>query len=126
NDNRIAARVGPSPMPLSSWIAARVFIWVPKETCTTTKPIFHRTDLVLHAPHGPFLPDPLAYDHPIWHHPIWMDIRPNLDPSSETPLYRQLATFIQDLVRTGRLSPGDRLPPTRDLAGQLSLNRTTV
>src|ERR1035441_770343 len=64
--------------------------------------------------------------HPIWHHPIWMDIRPNLDPASETPLYRQLASFIQDLVRTGRLSVGDRLPPTRDLAGQLGLNRTTV
>ena len=55
-----------------------------------------------------------------------MDIRPNLDPASETPLYRQLASFIQDLVRTGRLSVGDRLPPTRDLAGQLGLNRTTV
>jgi 2-aminoadipate transaminase len=55
-----------------------------------------------------------------------MDIRPNLDPGSETPLYRQLASFIQSLVQTGRLSAGDRLPPTRDLAGQLGLNRTTV
>jgi 2-aminoadipate transaminase len=55
-----------------------------------------------------------------------MDIQPNLDPASETPLYRQLASFIQDLVRTGRLSAGDRLPPTRDLAAQLGLNRTTV
>src|ERR1700683_841280 len=55
-----------------------------------------------------------------------MDIRPNLDPASETPLYRQLASFIHDLVRTGRLSAGDRLPPTRDLASQLGLNRTTV
>jgi 2-aminoadipate transaminase len=55
-----------------------------------------------------------------------MDIRPNLDPGSETPLYRQLASFIHDLVSSGRLSAGDRLPPTRDLASQLSLNRTTV
>jgi 2-aminoadipate transaminase len=55
-----------------------------------------------------------------------MDIRPNLDPGSETPLYRQLASFIQDLVRSGSLSSGDRLPPTRDLASQLGLNRTTV
>src|SRR6202453_4591904 len=68
----------------------------------------------------------LHQGHPIWHHPIWMDIRPNLDAASETPLYRQLASFIQDLVRTGRLTAGDRLPPTRDLAGQLGLNRTTV
>jgi len=55
-----------------------------------------------------------------------MDIRPNLDPVSETPLYRQLASFIQQLVDTGRLTAGDRLPPTRDLATQLGLNRTTV
>jgi DNA-binding transcriptional MocR family regulator len=55
-----------------------------------------------------------------------MDIRPKLDPASETPLYRQLASFIQNLVQTGRLNAGDRLPPTRDLAGQLGLNRTTV
>jgi 2-aminoadipate transaminase len=55
-----------------------------------------------------------------------MDIRPKLDPASETPLYRQLASFIQDLVQTGQLSAGDRLPPTRDLATQLGLNRTTV
>jgi len=55
-----------------------------------------------------------------------MDIRPNLDPGSETPLYRQLASFIHDLVSSGRLSAGDRLPPTRDLASQLGLNRTTV
>jgi DNA-binding transcriptional MocR family regulator len=55
-----------------------------------------------------------------------MDIRPNLDSSSEIPLYRQLASFIHDLVRSGRLAAGDRLPPTRDLASQLGLNRTTV
>src|SRR5580704_9958139 len=68
----------------------------------------------------------LQSGHPIWHHPIWMDIRPNLDPASEVPLYRQLASFIHHLVESGRLSSGDRLPPTRDLAAQLGLNRTTV
>src|SRR5436305_6561927 len=69
---------------------------------------------------------PLRRGHPIWHHPNWMDIRPNLDPASETPLYRQLASFIHQLVDAGRLTIGDRLPPTRDLATQLGLNRTTV
>src|SRR5581483_7417562 len=29
-------------------------------------------------------------------------------------------------IETGDLAPGDRLPPTRELAGQLGLNRTTV
>jgi 2-aminoadipate transaminase len=55
-----------------------------------------------------------------------MDIRPNLDPAADAPLYRQLASYILDLVNSGRLSAGDRLPPTRDLALQLGLNRTTV
>ncbi len=55
-----------------------------------------------------------------------MEIRPNLDAQSETALYRQLGSYLQDLIRAGELAPGDRLPPTRELAGQLGLNRTTV
>jgi DNA-binding transcriptional MocR family regulator len=49
-----------------------------------------------------------------------------LDPSSDTPLYKQLAEEIGDLISRQVLRPGDRLPPTRELAGQLGLNRTTV
>ena len=37
-------------------------------------------------------------------------------------IYRQLRRAILD----GRLPPGDRLPPTRELAAQLSVSRTTV
>jgi len=55
-----------------------------------------------------------------------MEIRPNLDAQSETALYRQLGSYLQDLIRSGELAAGDRLPPTRELAGQLGLNRTTV
>ncbi len=55
-----------------------------------------------------------------------MEIRPSLDPASELPLYRQLGSFLLDLIDNGKLQPGDRLPPTRELAGQLGLNRTTV
>jgi 2-aminoadipate transaminase len=55
-----------------------------------------------------------------------MDIRPELDVHLETPLYRQLSGYLQRLIETGDLLPGDRLPPTRELAGQLGLNRTTV
>ena len=55
-----------------------------------------------------------------------MEIRPNLNPQSETALYRQLASYLHRLIQTGELTPGDRLPPTRELAGQLGLNRTTV
>jgi DNA-binding transcriptional MocR family regulator len=55
-----------------------------------------------------------------------MEIRPSLDPQSGTPLYRQLGTYLQRLIETGDLRTGDRLPPTRELAGQLGLNRTTI
>ncbi len=56
----------------------------------------------------------------------WMDIRPSLSPASETPLYRQLADYIRHLIASGGLRAGDRLPPTRELANQIGLNRTTI
>ena len=39
------------------------------------------------------------------------------------PIYRQLSSYLQRLIETGELRMGDRLPPTRELAGQLGLNR---
>ncbi len=56
----------------------------------------------------------------------FMQFRPDLDNSSEVPLYRQLGVYVQRLIGDGELQAGDRLPPTRELAGQLGLNRTTV
>jgi len=50
----------------------------------------------------------------------------HLDPESHTPLYRQLYAHVRDCIDSGLLRAGDRLPPTRDLAGQLGLNRTTI
>jgi DNA-binding transcriptional MocR family regulator len=55
-----------------------------------------------------------------------MEIRPSLDHESALPLYRQLGSYLLGLIEGGQLQPGDRLPPTRELAGQLGLNRTTV
>ena len=56
----------------------------------------------------------------------WMIIQPSLDGALETPLYKQLGTYLQGLIGNGGLQAGDRLPTTRDLAVQLGLNRTTV
>ena len=42
------------------------------------------------------------------------------------PLYQQLHRHFTDLIRSGSLRRGERLPPTRELAGLLGLNRTTV
>jgi DNA-binding transcriptional MocR family regulator len=50
----------------------------------------------------------------------------SLDPGSEYPLYRQLYSSIRSLIEAGRITKGGRLPATRELAGQLGLNRATI
>jgi DNA-binding transcriptional MocR family regulator len=55
-----------------------------------------------------------------------MEFQPNLDHSSYVPLYRQLGLYLRQLMESGDLHRGDRLPPTRELASKLGLNRTTV
>lgn len=42
------------------------------------------------------------------------------------PLFRQLASALDEAITRGDLRPGDRLPPERDLARALSLSRSTV
>ncbi|HLK48526.1 MAG TPA: PLP-dependent aminotransferase family protein [Bryobacteraceae bacterium] len=54
-----------------------------------------------------------------------MDLAP-LSHQSDSPLYRQLFDQIAQQIRSGRIGKGTRLPATRELAGQLGLNRTTV
>ena len=55
-----------------------------------------------------------------------MDAMPVLDPHAESPLYRQLFEQIAHQIRSGQRMRGERLPATRELAGLLGLNRTTV
>lgn len=49
-----------------------------------------------------------------------------LDAASDIPLYRQLYERIREGIALGTLGKGERLPATRELAGALGLNRTTV
>ncbi|MBN9662121.1 MAG: PLP-dependent aminotransferase family protein [Acidobacteria bacterium] len=51
---------------------------------------------------------------------------PQLDQNSDEPIYRQLHARIKASIQDGSLAPGERIPPTRELAGLLGLNRTTV
>jgi DNA-binding transcriptional MocR family regulator len=51
--------------------------------------------------------------------------RPRLDRKTG-PLYTALAGAIAADVQTGRLRPGDRLPPQRDLADAIGVTVTTV
>jgi DNA-binding transcriptional MocR family regulator len=48
------------------------------------------------------------------------------DPNSTTPLYRQIYEQLSSAILTGKLARGERLPATRELAGSIGLNRTTI
>ena len=50
----------------------------------------------------------------------------SINQSEGTPIYFQLVRQIKHLIATGRLSPGDELPPVRVLAHQLVINPNTV
>jgi DNA-binding transcriptional MocR family regulator len=52
--------------------------------------------------------------------------RLKIDFESSVPVYRQIGASIRTAVQEGRLDPGHRLPPTRDLARELGVNRNTV
>jgi GntR family transcriptional regulator len=49
-----------------------------------------------------------------------------LDPSSQVPLYEQVAAQVRRSVGSGELSPGDRLPAAKDLAADTGVNLHTV
>ncbi|WP_029108613.1 PLP-dependent aminotransferase family protein [Mycobacterium sp. URHD0025] len=49
-----------------------------------------------------------------------------LDRDSAQPLHRQLADGLRDAVRTGRLTPGSRMPSTRVLSADLGVSRRMV
>jgi 2-aminoadipate transaminase len=55
-----------------------------------------------------------------------MVFHPDLNPDLNTPLYQQLSGYFSALIDSGDLLEGERLPATRELAGQLGINRTTV
>jgi DNA-binding transcriptional MocR family regulator len=57
---------------------------------------------------------------------IGMLPRLELDSNAQTPLYRQLHQQLKSAIVAGRMVPGEKLPATRELAGSLGLNRTTV
>lgn len=54
-----------------------------------------------------------------------MSWKPVLD-KEDKPLYRQLARLLERDIQDGRLTPGTRLPPQRELADFLDINVSTV
>ncbi len=54
-------------------------------------------------------------------------LRLELDRAPEAPpLYRQIRDGVRAAVLSGMLSPGTRLPPEREMAAMLGVNRTTT
>jgi DNA-binding transcriptional MocR family regulator len=49
-----------------------------------------------------------------------------LDINATKPLYLQVADYITDAARNGQLKPGQRLPPSRTLAQQNNVHRSTI
>lgn len=49
-----------------------------------------------------------------------------IDRAEPTDLHEQVAAEIRRAIAEGEASPGERLPPARDLAAVLQVNRNTV
>ncbi|WP_342505396.1 GntR family transcriptional regulator [Sporosarcina sp. FSL K6-2383] len=49
-----------------------------------------------------------------------------IEPSSDIPIYTQLANQLTELIARGELIGGDALPSVRSLAADLSMNMHTV
>ena len=50
----------------------------------------------------------------------------HLSPNDGVPIYLQIVNQVRYLVASGRLAPGEELPPIRVLADQLVVNPNTV
>ncbi|MBR6403380.1 MAG: PLP-dependent aminotransferase family protein [Eubacterium sp.] len=55
-----------------------------------------------------------------------MSWKPVLDKNSETPLYIALADTLKADILEGRLTPGTKLPPQRELADYLDIHLSTI
>ena len=49
-----------------------------------------------------------------------------LDPTSDRPVYLQIAHALMTEIHRGRFRPGDALPGYRTLAQELGVSRNTV
>src|SRR5687767_11769645 len=50
----------------------------------------------------------------------------HVSPADGVPIYLQIVNQVKYLVSSGRLAPGEELPPIRTLAEQLLINPNTV
>jgi GntR family transcriptional regulator len=55
-----------------------------------------------------------------------MTSRPQLDPGSVTPLYEQIADWVEGEIESGALAPGAKFADMRDLAEEWQVAYLTV
>ncbi len=53
-------------------------------------------------------------------------VRLSISLQGPEPIYEQIYAHIADLIATGGLQPGDRMPSVRQLAADLRINRNTA
>jgi GntR family transcriptional regulator len=53
-------------------------------------------------------------------------MRLHISTKDAVPIYQQIVSQIKNMVASGRLRPGDEVPPIRVLAEQLLINPNTV
>ncbi len=53
-------------------------------------------------------------------------MRLHIAPDGGVPIYQQIVNQMKYLLASGRLAPGDEVPPIRTLAEQLLINPNTV
>ena len=57
---------------------------------------------------------------------IGLAVQLHISPHDGVPIYLQIVNQVKYLVASGRLEPGEELPPIRTLAEQLLVNPNTV
>jgi DNA-binding transcriptional MocR family regulator len=55
-----------------------------------------------------------------------LDLAFTAERKSSVPMYLQLADHLRELIATGRLRPGEKLPATRELSAGLGIGRNTA
>jgi len=56
----------------------------------------------------------------------FVTVQIHISPNDGVPIYLQIVNQVKYLVGSGRLSPGEEIPPIRVLAQQLLVNPNTV
>lgn len=49
-----------------------------------------------------------------------------LNPSSSTPLYKQVYTILKSRIANGELKPGDKIPTENELIQEYGVSRITI